>query len=59
MRFSYPYSDSEKISPKYTVSELNRLSDGSEVEYTPHLYSVDAKERGIAYHIKDKTITEE
>ncbi len=48
--FSYPHSDAVKISPKYTVSELNQLNADGEMEYTPHLYSIDAKERGIAYH---------
>lgn len=51
--FVYPFEKSSRISPKYTVTEINRLVRDEENEgFTPSLInpSSDNRRTGIAYH---------
>ncbi|MEG1791676.1 MAG: UvrD-helicase domain-containing protein [Clostridia bacterium] len=49
LSYRYKHSEATKLSPKYTVTELNKTEEDSSA-YVPHLYSVDARAKGIAYH---------
>lgn len=51
--FAYPFEKSSRISPKYTVTEINRLVRDEENEgFTPSMInpSSDNRRTGIAYH---------
>lgn len=51
--FVYPFEKSSRISPKYTVTEINRLVRDEENEgFTPSMInpSSDNRRAGIAYH---------
>lgn len=50
LNYKYKYSDATKISPKYSVTELNKISEETD-SYMPALVpSIDGRLRGIAYH---------